>query len=41
MSYAPAFRPTLEDESLDKLGGGIVTGHFLYRRRELLKGGMA
>ena len=20
MSYAPAFRPTLEDESLDKLG---------------------
>ena len=25
MSYAPAFRPTLEDESLDKLGvEGVV-----------------
>ena len=36
MSYAPAFRPTLEDESLDKLGvegvelrsGGIVDRSF-------------
>jgi putative tryptophan/tyrosine transport system substrate-binding protein len=44
MSYAPAFRPTLEDETDDNLGGGLhgasigggMTGYFLYRRREFI-----
>jgi putative tryptophan/tyrosine transport system substrate-binding protein len=44
MSYAPAFLPTLEDETDDNLGGGLhgasigggMTGYFLYRRREFI-----